>query len=500
LNTLTQTLASLSRSLPGLLPELTLAGLFVLIILVDLVGHRRPGKPLTVLTLVGLAMTGYLVYRQAAFLQNAPMLFFGLLCPDGLAVYLKALIGLAAGLTLLLALAYPEERHRTNQAEWLAPFVALVLGTYLLVMSTNLLMLYLALELVSLASYVLTAYNGNRPAAEGGMKYLLFGAMSSAVMLYGMSWLYGFTGSLNFTDPTFYAGLGGVPPLPLLVAVFLTLSGLLFKVAAVPFHVWVPDTYQAAPLPVAAFFSIAPKAAGLGVLLRVVEHLRPEGADNLTGLATSLPVGLSLVVLLTLTMGNFAALWQGNARRLLAYSSVAHAGFLLIGVVAGNAAGTESMLFYLGVYLFMNLAAFLLVAILAQRAGSEQVSSFSGLGIRLPLVGVVAVVIMVALAGLPPTAGFTAKLLLFSSLWQAYDESSNGWLLAVFAVGLLNVAVSLFYYLKIPFYLFFRPLNELNAPRLGMYEGALLLLLALPVVGLFFVPDWLYRVITTITK
>ncbi|MBD0260085.1 MAG: NADH-quinone oxidoreductase subunit N, partial [Cytophagales bacterium] len=316
MNTLTQTLASLSRSLPGLLPELALAGLFVLIILVDLFRHGKRSKPLTVLTLAGLAPTGYLVYRQAVLLPNVQTLFFGLLRVDGLAVYLKALVGLAAVFTLLLALAYPDERRRTNRSEWLAPFVALVLGAHLLVMSTNLLMLYLSLELVSLASYVLTAYNGDRPAAEGGMKYLLFGAMSSAVMLYGMSWLYGFTGSLDFTDPAFYAHLGQVSALPLLVAVFLTLGGLLFKVAAVPFHVWAPDAYQAAPLPVAAFFSVAPKAAGLGVLVRVVGSLHPNGFGNLSGLA-GLPVGLCLVVLLTLTVGNFAALWQGNARRML---------------------------------------------------------------------------------------------------------------------------------------------------------------------------------------
>jgi NADH-quinone oxidoreductase subunit N len=223
-----------------------------------------------------------------------------------------------------------------------------------------------------------------------------------------------------------------VPPLPLLVAVFLTLGGLLFKVAAVPFHVWAPDAYQAAPLPVAAFFSVAPKAAAFGVLLRVVGSLTPQGMHSLSGVGAGLPVGLCLVVLFTLTVGNFGALWQGNARRMLAYSSIGHAGFLLIGVVAGNAAGTESLLFYLGVYLFMNLAAFLLVAVLAQRAGSEQIIEFSGLGIAMPGVGVVTVIIMVALAGLPPTAGFTAKLLLFSALWQAYGESGNGWLLAVF--------------------------------------------------------------------
>jgi NADH-quinone oxidoreductase subunit N len=213
-----------------------------------------------------------------------------------------------------------------------------------------------------------------------------------------------------------------------------------------------------------------------------------------------LQAGLCLIILLTLTVGNFAALWQENARRLLAYSSVAHGGFLLIGVVTGNVSGAESVLFYLGIYLFMNLAAFFLVASFAQRVHSEAIGSFAGLGSRLPLAGVLMVIIAVALAGLPPTAGFTAKLLLFSSLWQSYGKSGNGWLAVLFGFGLLNVAVSLIYYLKIPFYLFFRPLSELNSPRLGIYEGVLLLLLTLPVVVLFLRPDWLAQVITIMLK
>ncbi len=396
----------------------------------------------------------------------------------------------------MLAAANAADRQRANRAEYLAPLIALLLGAHLMVMSSGLLMLYLSLELVSLSSYILTAHNRDAAAAEGGIKYLLFGASSSAVMLYGMSWLYGFTGSLSFTDPAFYDALSGLPRLPLLVAVFLTLGGLLFKISAVPFHIWAPDVYQAAPLPVAAFFSVVPKAAGLGVLLRLAGSLNPQGLPELPGWQT----GLCVIILLTLTVGNFAALRQPDARRMLAYSSVAHAGFLLIGVVAGNAAGTESLLFYLGIYLFMNLAAFGLVSFFSQLTGSERIESFTGLGSQVPLAGVAAVVVMVALAGLPPTAGFTAKLLIFSALWESWQTSGNGWLLAVFGLGLLNVAVSLFYYLKIPFYLFFRPAGELNGTESGIYGRMLIAALTLPVVLLFFKPDWLFSLITNILK
>jgi NADH-quinone oxidoreductase subunit N len=247
---------------------------------------------------------------------------------------------------------------------------------------------------------------------------------------------------------------------------------------------------------VAAFFSVVPKAAGLGVLLRLAGSLNPQGFPDLPGWQT----GLCVIILLTLTVGNFAALRQPDARRMLAYSSVAHAGFLLIGVVAGNDAGTESLLFYLGIYLFMNLAAFGLVSFFSQISGSERIESFAGLGSQRQLAAVATVVVMVALAGLPPTAGFTAKLLIFSSLWESWQASGNVWLLAVFGIGLLNVAVSLFYYLKIPFYLFFRPAGELNGTQTGIYGGLLIAALTLPVVVFFFKPEWLFRVITNMLE
>jgi NADH-quinone oxidoreductase subunit N len=230
------------------------------------------------------------------------------------------------------------------------------------------------------------------------------------------------------------------------------------------------------------------------MLLRLAGSLNPAGREALPGWQT----GLCVIILLTLTVGNFAALRQHDARRMLAYSSVAHAGFLLVGVVAGNAAGTESLLFYLGVYLFMNMAAFALVASFSQATGSERIESFAGLGSRMPLAGIVAVVVMVALAGLPPTAGFTAKLLLFSALWESWQTGGSVWLLAVFGFGLFNVAVSLFYYLKIPFYLFFRPGVELNGAESGIYGRMLIAALTLPVVLLFFKPDWLLGLITNL--
>jgi NADH-quinone oxidoreductase subunit N len=497
LNRIAETLASLSGSLPGLLPELALAVLFIFLILLDLFLHHRSRTPLAILTGAGLALVLCLLVYQSRFAPVQPdVLFFGLLRADGLSVYLRALFLLAGIFALMLAAANTGDRQRANRAEYLAPLIALLLGAHLMAMSTGLLMLYLSVELVSLSSYILTAHNRDAPAAEGGIKYLLFGATSSAVMLYGMSWLYGFTGSLSFTDPTFYESLGQMPRLPLLVSLFLTLGGLLFKISAVPFHIWAPDIYQAAPLPVAAFFSVVPKAAGLGVLLRLAGSLNPQGFPDLPGWQT----GLCVIILLTLTVGNFAALRQPDARRMLAYSSVAHAGFLLIGVVAGNDAGTESLLFYLGIYLFMNLAAFGLVSFFSQISGSERIESFAGLGSQRQLAAVATVVVMVALAGLPPTAGFTAKLLIFSSLWESWQASGNVWLLAVFGIGLLNVAVSLFYYLKIPFYLFFRPVGELNGAQTGIYGGLLIAALTLPVVVFFFKPEWLFRVITNMLE
>nr|WP_235985515.1 NADH-quinone oxidoreductase subunit N [Spirosoma utsteinense] len=393
--------------------------------------------------------------------------------------------------------------------EWFPILIAMTLGLFLMTLSVNLLSIYLSIELVSICSYLLTALVADRKASEGGIKYLLFGAISSAVMLYGMSLLYGMTGTLDLTADGFGAELARQDTGVVAVAMLLTLAGLLFKLAGVPFHVWTPDAYEAAPVPVAAFFSVAPKAAAVLVLMRLVTAL-PMGAPTADGLdgfapegatATVLQVPLAVLALAGILIGNLSALRQTDAKRMLAYSTIAHAGFLLVGVVALNKAGFDAVLFYAGTYLFLSLAAFFLVDLLARHTNSASLamSQFAGLGARQPLLSVALTIVMLGLTGLPPTVGFTAKVLAFSALYDAYQHSGNPWLLTLFAIGLLNALISLVYYLKIPFLLFFRPLPERSASWVGgsLPKGPVWLAVGLvvPVVGLFLKPDWLLRLI-----
>ncbi|AQG82514.1 NADH-quinone oxidoreductase subunit N [Spirosoma montaniterrae] len=385
-------------------------------------------------------------------------------------------------------------------SEWYALLVAMTLGLFLMTISVNLLSIYLSVELVSICSYLLTALTASRKASEGGIKYLLFGAVSSAIMLYGMSLLYGMTGTLDLTADAFGIELARQESAVAVVAVLLTSAGLLFKLAGVPFHVWTPDAYEAAPVPVAAFFSVGPKAAAVLVLMRVVTSLPVESVGaSVVGLQTPLAV----LALAGMFIGNLSALRQTDAKRLLAYSTIAHAGFLLVGVVALNEAGFEAVLFYAGTYLFLSLAAFFLIDLLARTNPANAaddgilIRNFAGLGPKQPLLSVALTVTMLGLTGLPPTVGFTAKLLSFSALYDAWQQQGNPWLLALFALGILNALISLVYYLKIPFLLFFRPLQpEQPEPVRAIGGGGYLAVaLAFSIVLLFLKPDWLLNLI-----
>ncbi len=492
MNPLRQVLSDLLQSFPAFWTEILLVGLLVLLVLLDLIFKRTAGKIIPWVGFAGLIVVASTVFgRQGLIATTSTAFFLGLLRLDGIAISFKYIFLLAGLLTILISQTGNKLIEKRLPGEFFTLLVAAILGLHLMAMSVNLLSIYLAVELVSISSYILTALLTDRKASEGGLKYLLFGAMSSGVMLYGMSWLYGFTGSLNITEPDFYQALAQIPAFPLLLTLFLTVAGFLFKIGAAPFHVWTPDAYEAAPLPAVAFFSVAPKAAGLAVLLRLVSpvtSLKPE-------IVALFVQGLCLIILLTLTIGNFSALWQRNVRRLLAYSSIAHAGFLLIGVAATSLTGTQSLLFYVSAYVFMNFAAFLLVGVAETQTHSQMLSDYQGIGQRLPLFGVAFTVVMLALAGLPPTVGFTAKLFVFSALWETYQTNHQSWLLVVFGVGLLNVAVSLFYYLKIPFLLFFRSGDELNTIRLGIYEGSLIALMTVLLVVFFFKADWIIQFI-----
>lgn len=513
---LTDQLTNILNSLGGFGPEIWLSISFCLLLTAELVFMRVMPQPKVRRYLAGLSVVFLLIAGLwVVFLPTRGFLFINLLFIDQQAIFIQVVIVLAAILVVVYEfLSFQEEtaqpgtglvRRSVLPFEWYALLIAMTLGLFLMAMSVNMLSIYLSIELVSICSYLLTALTTDRKASEGGIKYLLFGAVSSAIMLYGMSLLYGMTGTLDLTADVFGAELARQEGSVVAVAMLLTAAGLLFKLAGVPFHIWTPDAYEAAPVPVAAFFSVGPKAAAVLVLMRVITALPAEsGVGGTTAVVLQTP--LAVLALAGILLGNLSALRQTDAKRMLAYSTIAHAGFLLVGVVALNNAGFEAVLFYVGTYLFLSLAAFFLVDLLARANGSTQnepltIRNLAGLGPKQPLLSIALTVVMLGLTGLPPTVGFTAKLLSFSALYDAYQQTGDAWLLALFTLGLLNALISLVYYLKIPFLLFFRPTpstaDAKQATPLPQAAVWLALGLVVPVVLLFIKPDWLLHFINS---
>ncbi len=374
--------------------------------------------------------------------------------------------------------------------------VALTLGMMLMAGATNLLMIYLAVELSSLTSYVLSGYTKESPdSSEASLKYLIFGALSSGLMLYGMSILYGLTDTLsiyalNRELPAILAA-GGSGSYAALIAGVLILAGFGYKISAVPFHFWAPDVYEGAPITITAFLAVASKAAGFALLMRFFKvtfidttaaALPPGAWATLQGVEwTTILAALSV---LTMTVGNLIAIWQNNLKRLLAYSSIAHAGYMLMGVVVLNNEGLSAVMLYFVVYLFMNLGAFLCVMLIADKTGSEDIEEYKGLGSRTPFLAVAFTIFLVSLTGIPPTAGFIGKLYLFAAL------INHGWVwLAI--VGAINSVIALYYYLRIVRNMFLRPGDEAQpAIAFGSLQIATVLVLLVPTLlfGLYFSP------------
>ncbi|MEM8966521.1 MAG: NADH-quinone oxidoreductase subunit N, partial [Bacteroidota bacterium] len=489
-------------------PEVTLAAGLVVLLLTDLVMRKKRGGLFVGMLLLTVLTSGYFLLQQWDLLSVDESLprFLNTLLVDRLAVYLKLLFSFALFFVGLMSLrTYSSSQQigfeRLDRiGEYYIMLLGVALGASLMVSTTHLLTIYLAIELVSLSSYILANFNFDRKSAEASMKYVLYGSAASGLMLYGMSLLYGLTGTLLLTETAFLEGLQAAPPLLSSLAIGLTISGFLFKISAVPFHVWVPDIYEGVPTPVAAFFSVVPKIAGVGLLLRVAPVLF---------FSTPYFQGewlLGLIAMVTMIAGNVAALHQTNAKRMLAYSSIAHSGFLLAGVLVAKGWGLYNVLFYATVYLVMNLAAFWLIKLLGERTKSYQIADYRGLGLRFPALGIAMLLVMIALTGLPPTAGFTAKLFIFSALWDAYQQTLEPQLLYVFVVGLFNTVISLFYYLKIPYYLFFKNTPDRTESTISTsptYSSQFLekfgtFLLIIPLLLLFFKADWLLAIISQI--
>jgi len=327
---------------------------------------------------------------------------------------------------------------------------------------------------------------------EAALKYFLFGSAASAVMLYGFSLLYGITKTLDFTSQEFAHALLRHQNNFLLISICFILVGFLYKITSAPMHPWAPDIYEAAPTPVVAFFSVVPKLAGIGILTKFCLAINLNGQSLIRW-----QVVISLIAILTLTIGNFAALLQKNPKRMMAYSSIAQAGFLLIGAITLNQQGIQFMLFYATVFVIANFLVFHYLHYF-EKQSIIAIDDFAGVGKTNALASVLVLIGLISLTGLPPTGGFMGKLFVFTSLWSSYEILQRTILLILFIFGLLNTVVSLFFYLKIPYQAFLKPGSSLPAEKKLFSENLFGYVLVLLLLGLFFFPSvlmsWLNRI------
>ncbi|HVE14832.1 MAG TPA: NADH-quinone oxidoreductase subunit N [Elusimicrobiota bacterium] len=426
------------ENLQLLYPEIVLSVLALLILLADVWLGGRRGRSLYGLAMVCAAVTMGFV----GLCCSVPGTYQGvgtLWTVDPMSLFFKVLVLATAILVLALTLDYKNPRD-AHQGSFSALVLFSVVGMMLLVSATDFLLIFLALELVSISSFILVGFErGDLKSSEGAVKYFLIGAFSSAIMLYGISLFYGATGTTSLLALRAPAGPDAAM---FTLGCLMTLAGFGFKVSMAPFHFWVPDAYEGAPTPVTTFLSIAPKISALAVMLRVFTSLIPREAFEFTGLFTVLAI-------LTMCIGNLTALFQTNVKRLLAYSSIAQAGYMLIGFVTGDAFGREGILLYSLAYLVMNLGAFT-VAILVGNEGSYELEAFDGLASRNFGLALLMTFCLLSLAGIPPLAGFIGKFYLFAAAVKG-----GFYTLAIF--GLLNSVVSVYYYTKIAYHMFFRP-------------------------------------------
>ena len=411
----------------------------------------------------------------------------GMMKADDFSATMRLLFALAGVLTLLMG-------SGKNSMDYFLMIVSVTLGANVLVMSNNFIMVTLAMELISISSYILAA--GSEPAkerSEAAWKFFLFGSASTAVMIFGMSYLFGLTGTLNFSSTEF---LRLTEAAPALVAIggLLTLAGFLFKMSAVPFHLWVPDVYESVPAPIAAFFSVVPKLAALGVIAKfsLALHLFGQSPVNWAVLVAA-AAAVSMIV------GTVAALSQNDAKRMMAWSSVAQAGFLLAGVCTISPEGVHITLFYSAVFLIMNYCVFIFIEAMEKTTGSARMDALAGFGRTSALPATMVTLALVSLTGLPPTAGFMAKLLVFSALWEKSNAVQNVIFLAVLGTGLVCTVISLFFYLRIPYSLFIKSgAGSTNPIKISPFQNLLTIILVTVLLTLFFNPGllmtWLNKV------
>jgi NADH-quinone oxidoreductase subunit N len=438
-----------------------------------------------------LFATGFYIIQQwgafsFASLNNAG----GMIAVDNFGSFFKLIIIGATFLVILFSISSSEiksvfERH----GEYYSLIFGMVLGMFFMVSAVDLILIYLSIELVSLSSYVLAGFTKNTLRnSEASLKYVIYGGAASGIMLFGISIIYGVAGSTNLYTIHSVIQTAQVPVSALILSGILIFTGIGFKISAAPFHFWAPDVYEGAPITITAYLSVASKAAGFALLIRFIKITFIQSVDA-NGYWQMLQLidwksFFILISILTMTLGNFAALWQDNMKRLLAYSSIAHAGYILLGLAVLSNQGTMAVLIYFAVYAIMNLGAFFIVMLIANKIGSENIDDYKGLGYSTPLLGISLAIFLVSLTGLPPTAGFIAKLYLFIALVDAK-------MIVVAIIALLNTVVSLYYYIRVLKNMYLvkaeTPIPAFSA-SLGNKILVVALLIPVLILGIYFTP------------
>jgi len=473
---LTVLLADL-KFIPG---ELIIVATIIVVMLLDIFIPKGNKSVLAYISIVGLSLAAIACWRSTNGLQTA--IFNGALVIDMFGLYFKELIFIISGLTLFISIGYVRFRG-INQGEFYSLILFATLGMMIMVSGADMLSIYLGLELNAIACCTLVGFlRGRVKSNEAALKYFVLSLFSSGVLLYGISLIYGVTGEINLVRIAhFLAAEGGLSHPMLHLGLVLLVGGFGFKVAYVPFHMWVPDVYEGAPISVAAFLSLGPKAAGLAAILRII-------MIAVLSIKLEWSVVFWIISAVTMTLGNIVALSQTNLKRLLAYSGIAHAGYMMIGLVAAAYSpelGISGIAFYLLCYSFFNIGPFGIIILLSTKDKSyDLIEDFNGLGERSPMTAFVMTIFLLSLAGIPPTGGFVAKFLIFAAAVKA----KLYWLMII---GIINSAIALFYYLRVIVAMYAnepQPELSINTSPALVFALATMVIMTL-ITGIY--PSWL---------
>jgi NADH-quinone oxidoreductase subunit N len=472
-------------------PELVLSAVLVILVLADLIWMKNK-KALPWIAAAGLLAAGIMVAEQFgmntfAFTTDRPG---GMIVVDAFGAFFKMIIIFSTLFVVFFSFASNEIKEGSDRhGEYYALIFGMVIGMMFMIAAADLIVIYLSLELLSLSSYILAGFSKHTLRnSEASLKYVIYGSVSSGIMLFGISLLFGLAGTTNLYEINSFLMSAPVSEVTVLLAGVLIFAGIGYKISAAPFHFWTPDVYEGAPIAITSYLSVASKAAGFALLIRFIKITFLRSVDA-TGYWQMLDIidwqsFIILISIVTMTLGNFAALWQNNVKRMLAYSSIAHAGYLLLGLAVMSDQGMTAILIYFAIYAFMNLGAFFIVMLIANKTGSEELDDYKGLGYATPFLGVSFTIFLVSLTGLPPTAGFIAKLYIFMALVDAN-------MIVVAVIALLNSVVSLYYYIRILKHMYLdKPEGEIEPLKVSIANSVVLVVLLIPILilGVYFGP------------